>query len=72
MANHLANLFLIWVISLMSLLRLATITLKSAYTPSGVYGAEYLPSVTSFAITFGSFLSFLRKAPQIAPKCFLH
>lgn len=29
MTNHLANLFLIWVSSLMSLLRLATIILKS-------------------------------------------
>ena len=50
MVTHLANRFLIWVSSLMSRLRLFTSTLKSAYVPSGVYGAEYRPSMTSFAI----------------------
>ena len=37
--------------------RLLKPSLRSAYTPDGRYGRKYLPSVTSLAITLGSFRS---------------
>jgi hypothetical protein len=32
---------------------------NSKYIPSGIYGSEYLPAITSLAIVLGSLWSFL-------------
>ncbi len=58
-ANHLFIRFSIAIISLFIRILFSFIIRSSAYISSGMYGIKYLPSITSLAITFGSFLSFL-------------